>query len=137
MKILDYLLGLLVLTGGILLILVGVPVVAGLVGVRGAMSEPTFEGWAIVELMGHRKIAGYVTAEELGGTALLRVDVPGTNGKSVATQFYNPSALYCLTPTTEAIARAVAARNDPAPVTRWELPPAPPSIEKEDLFGDL
>jgi hypothetical protein len=42
----------------------------------------------------------------------------------VATQFYSPAALYCLTPTTEEIARAVALRNQPEPVTRWELPPA-------------
>ena len=91
------------------------------------MTEETtadkFEGWAILELMGHRRLAGYVREQEIAGTGMLRIDVPGEAGY-VATQFYSPAALYCLTPTTEEIARAVAKRAQPEPVQRWELPPA-------------
>lgn len=36
----------------------------------------TFEGWAIVELMGHRRLAGYVRQAEQFGVAMLRLDVP-------------------------------------------------------------
>lgn len=85
---------------------------------------PTFEGWAILELMGHRRLAGYVREQTVAGAGFLRIDVPGPDGTPVASQLYSPGALYCLTPTTEDIARRVAAGCQPEPVTRWELPPA-------------
>ncbi len=40
------------------------------------MSEQTFEGWCILELMGHRKLAGLVAQQEIAGAAFLRIDVP-------------------------------------------------------------
>lgn len=84
-----------------------------------------FEGWAIVELMGHRRLAGYVKPAPMFGTELLRIDIPGEDGPE-ATQFYGGSSIYCLTPTTEEIARRVAASCKPEPVQRWELAlPAP------------
>lgn len=102
------------------------------------MSEnATFEGWAILELMGHRRLAGYVQEVELAGAGVIRVDVPGEDGRPAATQFYAPSALYCLTPTTEEMAKAVADRNRPRPVERWELPAAePPSEHEEEPFDE-
>ena len=84
---------------------------------------PTYEGWAILELMGHRRLAGYLRAVELAGAGMLRIDVPGDDA-AVATQFYSPAAVYCVTPTTEAIARSVAKQSRPEPVHRWEVPPA-------------
>lgn len=93
-----------------------------------------FAGWAILELMGHRRLAGYLSAQEIAGGAFLRIDVPGEDGPT-ATQFYSPAAVYCITPTTEEIARAVAKRNQPEPVQRWELPSlsAPSTAEDSDL----
>jgi hypothetical protein len=95
------------------------------------VSETTFPGWAILELMGHRRLAGFVTEAEVAGTKLLRLDVyapepPDTDEdeRPVATQLYGGAAIYCITPTTEEIARAVAATRRPEPVQRWELPPA-------------
>ncbi len=35
-----------------------------------------YEGWAIVELMGHRRLGGYVRQAEQFGVAMLRLDVP-------------------------------------------------------------
>lgn len=81
---------------------------------------PKFREWAIVELMGHVRIAGLVTEEERFGAKLGRVDIPTADG--FVTQYFNGSSLYRLTPTTEEIARAVAASNQPTPVHRWELP---------------
>lgn len=83
-----------------------------------------FKSWAIVELMGHRRLAGMVMEVEMFGATMLRVDVPTEDGaeEPFATQFYSPSAVYCLTPTSEETARAVAATSRPAPVHRWELP---------------
>jgi hypothetical protein len=96
-----------------------------------------FEGWCILELLGHRRLAGYVREVELAGVGMLRIDVPGEDGRPVATQFYGPSSLYALTPTTEEIARAVAARSRPEPVQRWELPaPAKPE-EGQDTPSEV
>jgi hypothetical protein len=50
--------------------------------------------------------------------------VEGSGPKWIATQFYSGASVYCITPTTEAVARAVAHRAQPAPVQRWELAPA-------------
>ncbi len=90
------------------------------------MADETFEGWCILELMGHRKMAGYVREQSLGGAAFVRIDVPG-DGADVATQLYSPSAVYCITPTTEDLARKLSKANQPAPVTRWELPAETPT----------
>lgn len=95
--------------------------------------EATFEGWAILELFGHRRLAGMITETTIAGAGFLRLDVPGD---PPATQFYPPSAVYCLTPTTEEVALAVAARNQPAPVQRWELPkPIDQDPEEDDERG--
>ncbi len=93
------------------------------------MSEKPYEGWCILELLGHRRLAGYVTAVEVAGHGMLRLDVPDEPGPTgqeyVVTQFYSPNALYCLTPTTEEVARRVATGARPTPVARWELEPGP------------
>jgi hypothetical protein len=107
-------------------------------------TESEFEGWAILELMGHRKLGGYVRAVAFAGAPMIRIDVPNENEGVVATQFYSPSALYCMTPVTEKMAGAIARSNQPAPVQRWELPApepvmaAPPPIEeKYDLDDEI
>lgn len=81
----------------------------------------SFATWAILELMGHRRLAGYVTEVQIAGSGMLRLDVPGEEGET-ATQFYAMSAVYCITPTSESMARSVAKANRPAPVAAWELP---------------
>lgn len=98
-------------------------------------AKPPFEGWAILELMGHRRLGGYVAEATVAGAGFLRIDVPGEDGPE-ATQFYSPSSVYCLTPVTEAMARAVAARNQPQPVQRWELPAASNSQVACESCGD-
>lgn len=88
-------------------------------------SPPSFEGWAIVELMGHRRLAGKLSEATIAGSGVLRIDVFVPNrAEPIATQFYSPKALYCVTPTTEEIACLFAESNMPEPVTRWELPEA-------------
>lgn len=84
------------------------------------MNGKAFEEWAVLELMGHRRLAGRVSEETIGGASFIRIDVPGG-----ATQFYAPGAVYCITPTTEQLARAFAEGNRPRPVERYELPASP------------
>jgi hypothetical protein len=95
-----------------------------------------FDEWAVLELMGHRRLAGRVTDAVIGGGAFLRIDIPGKKGR-VTTQYYSPGSVYCITPTTEAIARGVAEQNEPEPVHRWELPQlaAPAAVRKCRVCG--
>ena len=39
-------------------------------------AQATFEGYAIVEIMGHNREIGFVTTEYFGGPALFRIDQP-------------------------------------------------------------
>jgi len=84
------------------------------------MNETKFEEWAILELMGHRRLAGKVTESAIGGGSFIRIDMPMKDGSS-STQFYSPGSIYCITPTTEAIAREVALASQPEPVSQWEF----------------
>ena len=83
-----------------------------------------FDGWAIVELMGHRVRSGLVKEVEIAGGKMLRVDIHTHDG-SVVTEFYGASAIYSLRPCTEAIARAESSGyNDPRPVSPLDYKPA-------------
>lgn len=95
-------------------------------------------GWSIVELMGHRRLGGFAREQLVAGAVFLRVDVPDQQGDPTATQFYSASAIYCITPTTKETACALAQREQPRPVQRWELAPAktdrdPSTIADDDL----
>lgn len=105
-------------------------------------SQQKFEQWCIVELFGHTKLAGLVSEQSIGGAMFVRVDVPevqreASTGKIVNgryeeqkyvetiaafTRFYGAGAIYSITPTAEAIARAVAQQIAMRPVMAFELP---------------
>ena len=101
-----------------------------------------FEGWAVVEIMGHSKEIGFVTTEYFGGPALFRIDQPslperehtltraqwiddklcdvGTKimraelpGK---TAYVGPQAIFRLTPCSEETARRGVEGLIPVPV---------------------
>jgi hypothetical protein len=80
----------------------------------------TFEEWAILELMGHRRLAGKITEATIGGGAFIRIDIPMRDG-TMSTQFYSPGSVYCITPTSKEIADITALSCQPEPVNRWEL----------------
>lgn len=96
-------------------------------------TEGVFEGWAILELMGHRKLGGYLTEQTIAGAAFVRIDVVNMEGIAIATQFYSGSAIYCITPTTQDVATAFGSNHKPEPVTRWELPTA--KINPQNDYG--
>lgn len=85
------------------------------------MSETNFESWAILELMGHRKLAGMVQTETLGGAPFIRIDVYSSDEKIEVTQFYNPSSVYCITPTTKELSVQYTKNNYQKPIHRYEL----------------
>lgn len=82
--------------------------------------EQTFRGWAIIELMGHRRVAGYVSEREVAGARFLQIEIPQDSGEW-RTQLYAPQAVYCITPVTEQVARALARHSRPLVVNAWEL----------------
>ena|SRR5579871_3085718 len=114
--------------------------------------------WAILELMGHVRLAGRITEEERFGCKLGRIDIPrgpkadclackgtglvGDKAQShrcqmpdcngFTTQYFSGSSIYRLTPTTEEIARRVAVTGQPEPVHPWTLSLPSPSHEDDD-----
>lgn len=90
------------------------------------VTEPSeaFASWAVLEIMGHRRLGGFVRECQIAGAGMLRIDVPADGDTPAATVFYPPSSVYALTPCSEPAARAVAAANRVEPVHAWELPAA-------------
>ena len=88
------------------------------------MSE--FEGYAILELMGHRQRPGYIKEVEIAGAKMLRIDIPigkdDVGNDRLITEFYGPSAIYALRPCAEEIVRDQITRYgaDPRPVRPLE-----------------
>lgn len=79
------------------------------------MTTFTYEGWAILELMGHRQRVGRISEVEAFGGKLLRIDIPTEAGD--VTEFYGASSVYSLRPISEEIARDHAKRyGDVRPV---------------------
>ncbi len=92
-------------------------------------STERYETWAVVELLGHKKLAGFVSEQTIAGAALIRVDVPETvhehnviptEVRPAYTKLIGVGSIYCITPTTEEVARRCAREieryNDPLPV---------------------
>ncbi len=74
--------------------------------------------WAIVDQMGHNRLAGKVTAELVAGAQMLRVEIP--EGPAQGTRYVHPQSLFGMVPVSEEVARAVA-RSVRPPVEAWEL----------------
>jgi hypothetical protein len=89
-----------------------------------------FEGWALVELMGHRQRVGLVREVEMFGGKFLRIDIPYESGE--VTEYYGGAAVYGLSPCSEDMARESVRRTDPRP-------PRPLSYRLEDrrFAGDI
>jgi hypothetical protein len=107
-------------------------------------TERQDKGWCVLELMGHRKLAGYVSDD----AGLLRIDVylqgeePEPDGDPpdltpLATQWYGPASIYCITATTREMCLALTRTHQPAPIGRWELPaPKVPTPDAESVDDD-
>jgi len=107
------------------------------------MSETKpFESWAIVEVMGHRQFAGFVSEQAIGGASFVRVDVPevGTgDGKLPGfTKLLGPGSIYAISPCTEETARAFAERSRQRSFNLYEAPrlAAPASHDVDDFLDD-
>jgi hypothetical protein len=93
--------------------------------------------WAIVEMMGRRRIAGRVTAvQPLEVTDRIQVDIYVNDAPAPAMTQRVHYPVYCLTETTEAVCRKLGARllASAAPATRWELEASPPAPRDDDVW---
>lgn len=79
-----------------------------------------FEQWCVCEIMGHKRFAGFVTEQAIGGASFVRIDVPeivisGIGDVAIPpktlpafTKLFGAASIYCLSPCTEETARAFA-----------------------------
>lgn len=96
-----------------------------------------FESWAVVEVMGHSVYAGMVTESVIGGTSFVRVDVPATEGNEPFTKLLGSSAIFAITPCSEAVARQVAEQRRARPLAVYapQMQRALPYDEGDDVDG--
>jgi len=84
------------------------------------MTPEKFEVHAIVELFGHNKIAGKVTEQTLGGSTMIRIDVPNTKSSPSFTRLLHINAVYAINPVTEEVATQYAENLKVMPIQSWD-----------------
>lgn len=77
--------------------------------------------YAVVEMMGHRKVVGIISESPLGPGSLIRVDVLGSDGRVERTEHVGVGSIYCLTEVTEAVAKASAMHSAPKPSFAYDI----------------
>lgn len=112
--------------------------------------QARFDGWAIVDVLGHQRYVGYVTTEAYGQAVLFRIDVPaleerervtkrpghaadgrylpsGTTVKEGAvdgyTKLIGSGSIYALTPCTKEAALKAVEELQARPLMSVALPP--------------
>ena len=83
------------------------------------MSEQE-QQWALVEVMGHQRIAGAISEYNLGGS-FIRVDVPAVNGRPAFTRLFGPQAIYAISFVDKTVALALAEKLQAVPVQPYEV----------------
>jgi hypothetical protein len=81
-----------------------------------------FAQWAILEIMGHQRFAGYVSEVAIGGASMLRIDVPEAGALPAFTRYFGAASVYSISPVTEELARNIAQQLEQQPVTVYDLP---------------
>jgi|SRR5579864_1207827 len=76
--------------------------------------------WALVELYGHRRIVGHVTADPVEMPGMIRVDVPdliknGEVARKGLTRYFGKGAIYSITPCDESSVRNMLPHVDGLP----------------------
>lgn len=106
-----------------------------------SQTEEKFDCWAIVEIMGHKKFAGRVTEQTIGGTSFVRVDVPEISDPKLPpfTKLFGAGSIYCISPCTEETAKAFAAKIRSESFYSYEAPRiglARPEEDEDDFYDD-
>lgn len=90
------------------------------------MQNETPSQWGILELMGRKVVAGYISDV---GKPLVRIDVPTTQFCEAFTQFYGEGSIYAITFTSEEVARKCAEDYRVNPISVY----APSLVERSTL----
>lgn len=88
------------------------------------MTKPeSWAGWAVVEIMGHRKLVGLCRSPGGPGAlaTMLRIDIYVGYDKAYTTQFYGATAIFSVLPTAETVCREMTVETV-APINQWEMP---------------
>lgn len=111
--------------------------------------QAKFDGWAIVDVLGHQRYVGYVTTEAYGQAVLFRIDVPALEerervtkrpgysderylpaGTTVTegavagyTKLIGAGSIYAMTPCTKEAALEAVEQLQERPLMRVQLPP--------------
>jgi len=126
-------------------------------------ASPRFDGWAIVDVLGHQRYVGYVTTEAYGQAVLFRIDVPaleerertmkapgyisergyvpaGTTVKEGAvagyTKLIGAGSIYAITPCTQEAAYKAVEQAQPRPLMSVQLPPERALPVRDDAFDN-
>jgi len=96
--------------------------------------EDNLDCWALVEIFGHTKVAGRVSARKVGVNVMVQVDVPRVGGGISHSQLFGPAAIFSINPTTEDWCRRWAAaaahyNRSPLPYIPEEAQCAPGELE--------
>jgi hypothetical protein len=114
-------------------------------------TQAKFEGWAVVELFGHAKEAGYVTTQYFGDKAMFQIDVPAfadreytlerpewsevdgrdqlipkgskvmRKGSPARSRIVSPGAVYAMNPSSEDLIRKLLDRDVPRKLIVLEI----------------
>lgn len=95
------------------------------------------EGWALVEIMGHKRYAGRVSEENVIGVPMLRIDVPAIRELPPFTKYFAAGAIYGITPCSETeatmLAEGIGERAVPAMFTGRLLTYHPPEDDADEV----
>lgn len=91
-----------------------------------------FDAFALVEIMGHTKVAGKARTMTFGSTVMLQVDIPETSKQPAFTKLYGMSSIFSITPVDEETALLHAEAYNVHPIQEWSVQEAlRKKVEKE------
>ena len=95
------------------------------------------DGWALVEIFGHDKIAGRISTRKFGTEVMFQVDVPGDGASFQFTRLLNPKSIFAIQPTSEEWCRQFAefCRSQAKPILPYL--PSPKQLESGEDPGAI
>lgn len=73
--------------------------------------------WVVLEIFGHKTVAGFMKLDDLAGKQMLRVEIPAVGDFPAFTRHYSPDAIYSITYVSEEAAVMVAAQIEDDPIS--------------------
>lgn len=86
--------------------------------------QKRFAQWAVVEILGHKQVAGRCTEEPIAGVNMLRVDIPEVAGWPAHTKYFGGGSIYAIHPCSQEHATAAAEQL----AHQWGWTPMPVSL---------